>query len=232
MNGEVRMDGWKGSRGLGALVVASVAFTALVATSTAAANTVVKKVGATIIYKNAASPKTPGNCGMIVILQWKDPDVKGFEPVGWTGHYFQGPASSRKERTISGRPPFHNTQGIAHTTFHATGGANWFQIGWSSRAGAPRPDVPLDCSDMVAKAKENYGTQAWVMVTGTVSNSSTAKCLAARKTYSSVLKKVSQLRRDLGKATTEAGKAAIRTRLSAAVKQRARAAALVGKACS
>jgi hypothetical protein len=214
------------------LVAALAALTALVATATAAATTEVKKVGATIIYKNAASPTVPGNCGILVILEWKDPTTKGFEPVSWTGHYFQGPASSRKERTIAGSPPFHNTQKIAHTTFHATGGANWFQIGWSSRAGAPSPDVPLDCSHMLPKAKENYGTQAWVMVTGTVSSSSTAKCLAARKTYASANTKVNQLRRDLRKATTEAGKANIRTRLSAAVRQRAQAAAAAGKACS
>ena len=224
----------RSSRRLGALVAALAAAAAVVAPAAAtAAKTEVKKVGATIIYKNAASPVTPGNCGILVILQWNDPKAKGFEPVGWTGHYFQGPASSRKEKTIAGTPPFHNTQKIAGTTFIATGGANWFQIGWSSRAGAPRPDIyPLDCSDMLARAKENYGTQAWVDVTGTVSSSSTAKCLAARKSYDSARKKVNQLRRDLRKAKTEAGKAKTRTRLNTAVRQRAQAAARLGKACS
>ena len=166
-------------------------------------------------------------------MEWKDPKIKGFEPSSWTGHYFKGPASAREETTISGRPPFHNTQKIAHTTFIATGGANWFQIGWGSRAGAPRPEIyPLDCSDMLAKAKEGYGTQAWVDVTGTMSASSTAKCLAARKSYGSASKRVTQLRRDLRKAKSDAAKAKIRTRLSTAVRQRAQAAARLGKACN
>jgi hypothetical protein len=222
------------SRRLGVLAAALAAAAAFVAPAAAtAAKTEVKKVGATIIYKNAASPLVPGNCGILVILQWTDPKIAGFEPVSWTGHYFRGPASARKETTIGGRPPFHNTQKIAHTTFIATGGANWFQIGWGSRAGAPRPEIyPLDCSDMLAKAKEGYGTQAWVDVTGTVSSSSTAKCLAARKTYDSVRKKVNQLRRNLRKAKTDAAKAKIRARLNTAVRQRAQAAARVGKACS
>ena len=216
------------------LAVALVAAAVFVAPASAMADeTVVKKVGATIIYKNTASPLVPGNCGILVILEWKDPKVTGFEPVSWTGHYFQGPASARKEKTISGRPPFNNTQKIAHTTFVATGGANWFQVGWSSRAGAPRPEIyPLDCSDMLARAKENYGTQAWVDVTGTMSTSSTAKCLAARKSYDSVRKRVNQLRRSLRKAKTDAAKAKVRTRLNAAVWQRAPAAARLGKACN
>lgn len=221
----------RSSRRLGVLV-AALALAAFVAPAAVAAKTEVKKVGATIIYKNAASPTVPGNCGMLVILEWKDPKIKGFEPVSWTGHYFVG-STVRTERTISGRPPFHNTQKIAGTTYIATGGANWFQIGWSSRAGAPRPEIyPLDCSDMVARAKERYGTQAWVEVTGTVSSSSTAKCLAARKSYDSARRKVNQLRRDLRRAKTEAAKAKIRTRLNTAVRQRAQAAARAGRACS
>ena len=72
-----------------ALAAALAAVAAFVAPAAAMADeTVVKKVGATIIYKNAASPKTPGNCGILVILEWKDPKIKGFEPVSWTGHYF------------------------------------------------------------------------------------------------------------------------------------------------
>ena len=102
---------------------------------------------------------------------------------------------ARKEKTISGSPPFHNTLDIAHTTFVATGGANWFSLGWKSRAASPAAGYPLDCSDQVAAAKERYGTQAWVDVTGTMSSSSTAKCLEARKSYDSVSKKVTQLRR-------------------------------------
>ena len=223
----------RSSRRLGVLAAALAATAALVAPAAAmAATTEVKKVGATIIYKNAASPKTPGNCGFLVILEWKDPKVAGFEPFSWTGHYFKGPASSRKEMTISGRPPFNNTQDIAYTTFQATGGANWLQLGWGSRAGAPSPSAALDCSDRVAKAKEIYGTQAWVDVTGTMSTSSTAKCLEARKSYSSASKKVTQLRRDLRKAKSDAAKAKIRTRLTTAVRQRAQAAARAGKACS
>ena len=169
---------------------------------------------------------------MIVILEWKDPKIKGFEPAGWTAHYFYGPADARKEKTISGSPPFHNTLDIAHTTFVATGGANWFSLGWKSRAASPAAGYPLDCSDQVAAAKERYGTQAWVDVTGTMSSSSTAKCLEARKSYDSVSKKVTQLRRDLRKAKTDAAKAKIRTRLNTAVRQRAQAAARAGKACS
>lgn len=215
-----------------ALAAAS-AVAAFVAPAVATADeTVVKKVGATIIYKNAANPTKPGSCGMVVVLEWKDPDTKGFEPVSWTGHYFYG-SSERKERTISGRPPFNNTLKFAGTTFSATGGANWLQIGFSARAGAPRPEIyPLDCSDMVARAKERYGTQAWVDVTGTMSTSSTAKCLAARKSYGSASKRVTQLRRDLRKAKSDAAKAKIRTRLSTAVRQRAQAAARLGKACN
>ena len=219
-------------RRLGVLAAALAATAALVAPSAAtAATTEVKKVGATIIYKNAANPTRPGNCGMVVILEWKDPTTKGFEPVSWTGHYFYG-SSERKETTISGSPPFHNTLDIAHTTFVATGGANWFSLGWKSRAASPAAGYPLDCSDQVAAAKERYGTQAWVDVTGTMSTSSTAKCLAARKSYDSASKKVTQLRRDLRKAKTDAAKAKIRTRLNTAVRQRAQAAARAGKACS
>ncbi len=222
----------KASRLLAALVAALVAMTVVAAPPANADTTVVKKVGATIIYKNAASPVIPGNCGVLVILEWKDPEVKGFEPTGWTGHYFSGPADARVEKTISGSPPFHNKQEIAHTAFYATGGANWFQVGWSSRAGAPNPAYPLDCSDQLARAQGNYGTQAWVEVTGTVSESSTAKCLAARKSYGSALKKVNQLRRDIRQTKSEAGKAKLRKRLDRAVKKRAQAAARLGKACN
>ena len=77
-----------------------------------------------------------------------------------------------------------------------------------------------------------YGTQAWVDVTGTVSESTTAQCLKARDKYSSARKKVTQLRRDLRKAKSEAGKAKIRNRLDAAVKKRAQSAAALGKACN
>ena len=124
-----------------------------------AASTEVKKVGATIIYKNVASPKVPGDCGVLAILEWKDPTTEGFEPTSWTGHYFAGAASSRTERTISGRPPFHDAQQIADTTFHANVGANWPHIGWSSARRA-RPIVPPGRSDMLAKLKTGYGTQA------------------------------------------------------------------------
>lgn len=218
--------------GFGSPTAATATETGVKSAAVTADKTEVKKVGATIIYKNAASPRIPGNCGLLVILEWRDPEVAGFEPFAWTGHYFKGPASSRKEMTISGTPPFHNTQDIAHTTFIATGGANWFQIGWGSRAGAPNPNYALDCSDAVAKAKENYGTQAWVEVTGTVSKSSTAKCLAARKSYDSARKKVNQQRRELRKAKTDEAKAKIRKRLDTAVRKRAQAAARAGKACS
>lgn len=218
--------------GFGAPTAASAAETEVKSAAVTAAKTEVKKVGATIIYKNAASPRTPGNCGFLVILEWRDPKVAGFEPYAWTGHYFKGPASARKEMTISGTPPFQNTQDISYTTFIATGGANWFQIGWGARAGRPTPGVALDCSDAVARAKENYGTQAWVEVTGTVSKSSTAKCLAARESYDSARKKVNQQRRELRKAKTDKAKTKIRKRLNTAVRKRAQAAARAGKACS
>jgi hypothetical protein len=217
---------------LGAALAGLAAMTALTAPTSTAADTEVKRVGATIIYKNVAHPARPGNCGVLVILEWKDPQVKGFEPTGWTGHYFFGPPEARVEKTITGTPPFHNTQDIMTVNFYATGGANWFQVGWKSRAASPAAGYPLDCSDQVAKLQGLYGTQAWVDVTGTVSDSTTAKCLKAREKFTSARKKVTQLRRDLRKAKSEAGKAKIRNRLDAAVKKRAQSAAGLGKACN
>ena len=212
-----------------AVLAAVSPFTAPIST---AAENVVERVGATIIYKNVANPTRPGNCGSLVILEWNDPQVKGFEPTGWTGHYFYGPPEARVEKTITGTPPFQNTQDIATVNFYAPAGANWFQIGWASRAASPEAGYPLDCSDQTAKKQGLFGTQAWVDVTGTVSESTTAKCVKAREKFASAQKAVSQLRRDLRKAESDAGKAKIRNRLDAAVKKRAQSAAGVGKACS
>lgn len=217
---------------LGATLAGLLAMTAVTAPTATASDTEVKRVGATIIYKNVAHPTRPGNCGSIVILEWKDPQVKGFEPTGWTGHYFYGRPEARVEKTISGTPPFHNTLDMMTVNFYAPGGANWFSIGWNSRAASPAAGYPLDCSDLVAKLQGLYGTQAWVDVTGTVSASTTAQCLTAREKFDSARKKVSQLRRDLRKAKSDAGKAKIRNRLDAAVKKRAQAAAALGKACN
>ncbi len=217
---------------LGAALAGFAAMSALTAPPSTAEDTVVKRVGATIVYKNIAHPTRPGNCGAFVVLEWKDPQVKGFEPTGWTGHYFYGPPEARVEKTITGTPPFHNTLDTMGVNFYAPAGSNWLSLGWGSRAGAPQPGVPLDCSDWVAKAQGRYGTQAWVDVTGTVSQSSTAKCLKAREKYTAARKKVSQLRRDLRKAKSEAGKAKIRNRLDGAVQKRAQAAAALGKACN
>jgi len=216
---------------VGVTLIGLAATTTLIAPA-ATADTEVKRVGATIIYKNVAHPTRPGNCGSLVILEWQDPQVEGFEPTGWTGHYFYGPPDARVEKTITGTPPFHNTQDIMTVPFYATGGANWFQVGWKSRAASAAAGYPLDCSDQVATLQGLYGTQAWVDVTGTVSESTTAKCLEARGKYDSARKKVSQLRRDLRKARSEASKAKIRNRLDSAVKKRAQAAAGVGKACN
>ena len=201
--------------------------------STAADTTVVKRVGATIVYKNVAHPSRPGNCGSFVVLEWTDPQVEGFEPTGWTGHYFWGrPGEERAEKTISGTPPFHNTLDMMTVNFYAPGGANWLSLGYKSRAASPAAGYPLDCSDQVAVSQGYYGTQAWVDVTGTLSESTTAKCLKAREKFDSARKKVSQLRRDLRKTKSEAGKAKIRNRLDAAVKARAQSAAALGKACN
>ena len=94
----------RSSRRLGVLAAALAATAALVAPAAAtAATTEVKKVGATIIYKNAANPTKPGNCGMVVILEWKDPKTKGFEPVSWTGHYFFGSSERKERRSRAGR---------------------------------------------------------------------------------------------------------------------------------
>ncbi len=217
---------------IGATLAGLAAMTVITAPTATADETVVKRVGATIVYKNIAHPTRPGNCGAFVVLEWKDPQVKGFEPTGWTGHYFYGPPEARVEKTITGTPPFHNTLDTMGVNFYAPAGSNWLSLGWKSRAGALQPGVPLDCSDWVAKAQERYGTQAWVDVTGTVSESTTAQCLKARDKYSSARKKVTQLRRDLRKAKSEAGKAKIRNRLDAAVKKRAQSAAALGKACN
>lgn len=220
------------SRRWGVLAAAVTVAAMLVVPSVAAAETVTKKVGATIVIKNLANPKAPGNCGVTVILEWKDPKIAGFEPTNWVGHYFYGPASARTEQTVSGTPPFNNAYELAGNPIAATGGANWLEIGFGSRAGAPSPGVPLDCSDLAAKSKETLGTQAWVMVTGTQDGSSTAECLAARKSYSSAQEKVNGLRRALRAAKTDAAKDTIRTRLNTATRQRTQAAARSGKACS
>lgn len=217
---------------LGAALAVLAAMLTFTAATSAAAETVVKRVGATIIYKNVANPTRPGNCGSLVILEWNDPQVKGFEPTGWTGHYFYGSPEARVEKTITGTPPFQNTQDIATVNFYAPTGANWFQIGWKSRAASPEAGYPLDCSDQVATLQGLYGTQAWVEVTGTVSDSTTAQCVKARERFASAQKEVRQLRRDLRRAESDAGKAKIRNRLDAAVKKRAQSAAGVGKACN
>jgi hypothetical protein len=217
---------------LAATLAVVAAGTALAAPTATAADTEVKRVGATIIYKNVANPTRPGNCGSLVILEWTDPQVKGFEPTGWTGHYFAGAADARVEKTITGTPPFNNTQDISTVNFYAPAGTNWFQIGWKSRAASPAAGYPLDCSDQVATLQGLYGTQAWVDVTGTVSNSTTAGCLQAREAYDSARQKVNQLRRDLRKARTDSRKAVIRNRLDTAITKRARAAAGLGRACN
>lgn len=214
------------------LPVALAAAVALFAPFAATAKTEVKKVGAQIIYLNTADPADPGHCGHAVVLQWKDPKVKGFEPVAWTGHYFFGAPEKRTKWTVAGTPPFHNALDVAGVSFHATGRTNWLQIGWGARDGSPNSSFPLDCSDTVETAKQAYGTQAWVEVTGNVSASSTARCLTARKSLKSANKKVRQLRINLKKAKTDSAKAKIRPRLKAAVRKRAQASARVGKACS
>lgn len=217
---------------LGAALAGLAAMTAVTAPTATADETVVKRVGATIIYKNVAHPTRPGNCGSLVILEWTDPQVEGFTPTGWTGHYFFGPPEARVEKTITGTPPFHNTLDIVSVNFYATGGANWFSVGWKSRAASPAAGYPLDCSDQVATLQGLYGTQAWVDVTGTVSASSTAECLKARDQYKSAQSKVKELRRDLRKAKSEARKDKIRSRLKAAIQKRAQSSAALGKACN
>ena len=217
---------------LGAALAVLAAMSALTAPTSAAAETVVERVGATIVYKNIAHPTRPGNCGSMVILEWMDPQMEGFEPTGWTGHYFYGPPEARVEKTITGSPPFHNTLDMMSVNFYAPVGANWLSIGWASRAASPAAGYPLDCSDQTAKKQGLFGTQAWVDVTGTVSESTTAKCLKARERFASAQKAVNQLRRDLRNATSDAVKARIRNRLDAAVKKRAQSAAGVGKACN
>ncbi len=220
---------FEGLRRTGGLVALAAAV-GLIAPVAATAETEVKKVGAQIIFLNAADPADPGHCGIAVMLQWKDPKVRGFEPVAWTGHYFSG--RNRTERTVTGTPPFNNSLDLVGVSYHATGGTNWLNIGWGYRDGAPDSGYPLDCSDMLERAKQGYGTQAWVDVTGNVSASSTAKCLTARKSYKSANKKVRQLRINLSKAKGDAAKAKVRARLKVAVKQRARAAARLGTACN
>ncbi len=223
---------WTRTVALVAALAGLAAMSALTAPTATASDTEVKRVGATIVYKNIAHPTRPGNCGAFVVLEWKDPEVKGFEPTGWTGHYFYGPPEARVEKTITGTPPFHNTLDTMGVNFYAPAGSNWLSLGWGSRAGAPQPGVPLDCSDWVAKAQERYGTQAWVDITGTVSDSTTAKCLKARDKYQSAQKAVKELRRDLRKAKSESRKAKIRNRLNAAIQKRAQSAADLGKACN
>ena len=109
---------------LGAALAVLAAMSPFTAATSAAAETVVERVGATIIFKNVANPTRPGNCGALVILEWNDPQVKGFEPTGWTGHYFKGPPEARVEKTISGTPPFQNTQDISTVNFYAPAGAS------------------------------------------------------------------------------------------------------------
>ena len=217
---------------LGAALAVLAAMSALTAPTSAAAETVVERVAATIVYKNVAHPTRPGSCGSMVVLEWQDPQVKGFEPTGWTGHYFYGPPEARVEKTITGSPPFHNKLDIASVDFYAPVGANWLSIGWASRSASAAAGYPLDCSDQTAKKQGLFGTQAWVDVTGTVSDSTTAQCVKAREKFASAQKAVNQLRRDLRNATSDAAKARIRNRLDAAVKKRAQSAAGVGKACN
>ena len=127
---------------IGATLAGLAAMTVITAPTATADETVVKRVGATIVYKNIAHPTRPGNCGSLVVLEWRDPQVKGFEPTGWTGHYFYGRPEARVEKTITGTPPFHNTLDMMTVNFYAPGGANWFSVGWKSRAGALQRAIP------------------------------------------------------------------------------------------
>lgn len=197
--------------------------------SAAWAKQVESKVGATIVYNKAVNPSNAGSCGIMPVLQWKDPTANKFTGTSWEAHYFW----LGKEKVVTMAPPFHNKFTWLGVDFVATGGNNWWKPGGGTwHVGADPASATAACARYLATYQERYGSQAWVIVTGTTDTSDSAKCKKAEKAYDQARKKVSSARKQLAAAKRSAEKARARSRLSAAITARARAAAAVGKACN
>lgn len=130
--------------------------------SMASAKTVKKKVGASIVFKQATNPKNATNCGVIPVLQWKDPTDKEFFGSSWEGHYFY----FGKETVTRPTPPFNNTFTWLGVDF-SSGSSNWWLLGDGTwRAGGDPGEAQAACGEYLTKAKQAFGANAWVIVTG------------------------------------------------------------------
>lgn len=210
-------------------VVAFLVFALAALPSFASAKSIQKKVGATIVYKQATNPQNATNCGVVPILQWKDPTENRFVGSSWEGHYFY----LGKEEVTRPVSPFHNKFTWLGVDFIATGGNNWWMLGDGTwQAGGTPAAAAEACAGFLTKAQQQFGSQAWVIVTGEEDRSNRAECKKAEKAYDQANKKVRAARKKLAAAKTTAAKARARTQLSNTMKARARAAAAVGKACN
>jgi len=207
------------------LVVAAL----IVLPSFASAKPVQKKVGATIIYKTPTNPENATNCGVVPLIQWKDPTENRFVGSSWEGHYF----FLGKEEVVRPVPPFHNKFTWLGVDFFATGGNNWWMPGDGTwRVGGTSDEASAACAEYLTKAQQQYGSQAWVIVTGEEDKSDTAKCIKARQAYTKANRKVRTARKTLRNAKSPTAKARARTRLNSAIEARTRATSAQGKACN
>lgn len=142
------------------LVIAALA----VVPSFSSAKSIKKKVGATVVFKQATNPENATNCGVTPLLQWKDPSEKGFIGSSWEGHYF----FLGKEEVVHPVPPFHNRFTWLGVSF-ATSSSNWWSLGDGTwRAGGDPGEAAEACAGYLKKYQQMFGPKAWVIVTGEV----------------------------------------------------------------
>lgn len=198
--------------------------------SIATAETKVKTVPAEVVSEWKYNPTNPLACGALAFVKWQDPPLKPEAiPVAWRVVYTV--ATTGEERSEAATPPFHDSMEFAGAQYLVGGGAHWWNIAFSSRAGAGTDE--LGCSDFTEKFN-SWFVSPRVEITLDVKEPAIdqKKCKAARAELRKRNKAVGKLLGKLRRADTNDAKERIRKELAKAKDKRADAAQKVTRVCS
>ncbi len=194
----------------------------------ATAETKVKTVPAEIVSQWKFNPTNPLHCGAVAFVKWKDPPLKPEAiPVAWKVFW----TDQGVKRSDSATPPFHDSTEHAGAQYLVGGGAHWWVIAWSSRAGAGTDE--LGCSDFTG-IYDSVLSNARVEITLDLKDPpvNQKKCKKARAELRKRNKAVGKLLGKLRRADSNAAKNRIRKQLATAKDKRADATQKVTRVCT